>query len=425
MSTFGTAYTWPRRRLRFDARINPVKSELNRANETVVSFVSMDAVGELGGLRLDEERQLDEVYTGYTYFRDGDVVIAKITPCFENGKGALADRLTNGIGFGTTELHVARPSEELNAHFLYYISIAHDFRCLGTAEMLGAGGQKRVPEHFLKDWRPALPPVEVQGRVVAFLDERTAQIDGMIARKQALLERLAERRQAIITQAVTKGLEAAMPLKDSGIDWLGQIPAHWDVLALRRLAARVVTGRTPPAGVGDFFTDGEVPWFTPGDFTSGLVLGPSEKCLIPAAFSEGHAVRFPAHSILLVGIGATLGKVAVAPIECSSNQQINAISTLPENDSRYLAYFLHGFRTEVRMTANGNTLAILNQDKTKCLTVLRPPFAEQQAIAARLSETDSAYEHVSRKVRGSIALLVERRATLITLAVTGQIEGLH
>ncbi|MEA3539706.1 MAG: restriction endonuclease subunit S, partial [Pseudomonadota bacterium] len=200
------------------------------------------------------------------------------------------------------------------------------------------------------------PPPETQKRIAAFLDEKTAQIDGLIARKQALLARLAEKRQAIITQAVTKGLNPAAPMKDSGIDWLGQIPAHWEVMPLRRMASRVVTGRTPPATAGDFFTDGEVPWFTPGDFKGTLVLDGSEKCLAHDAFSEGHAVLYPPNSVLLVGIGATLGKVGVASMVCSSNQQINAITPLPGNDAVFLAYFLHGFRNEVRVAASGNTL---------------------------------------------------------------------
>jgi type I restriction enzyme S subunit len=178
----------------------------------------MDAVGELGGLRLEEQRTLDEVYNGYTYFRDGDVVVAKITPCFENGKGALAAGLTNGVGFGTTELHVIRPNETVDPDFLFYLSIAHDFRCYGASEMVGAGGQKRVPERFIKDWLAPLPPIDTQQRITAFLDEKTAQLDGLIEKKRALLERLAEKRRAIITQAVTRGLDPAVPMKASGVD---------------------------------------------------------------------------------------------------------------------------------------------------------------------------------------------------------------
>lgn len=242
-----------RRRLRFDAQINPVKSELNVPDDTDVSFVPMDAVGEFGGMRLDQTKPLADVYNGYSYFADGDVCIAKITPCFENGKGAIANDLVNGIGFGTTELHVLRAMPSVNIHFLFYISIADDFRNVGASEMLGAGGQKRVPERFIKDWRAPLPYLEAQERIIAFLDKKTAQIDALIAKKQVLLERLAEKRQAIITQAVTKGLDPKAELKDSGIDWLGHIPAHWELKRLRYASPQVTVGIvvTPAAYYAD------------------------------------------------------------------------------------------------------------------------------------------------------------------------------
>ncbi|NLE57272.1 MAG: restriction endonuclease subunit S, partial [Planctomycetes bacterium] len=117
----------------------------------------MEAVHEYGGLTLDQTRPLAEVATGYTYFRDGDVLAAKITPCFENGKGSIADGLVNGIGFGTTELHVLRPWAELDRRFLFYATISHPFRHLGAAEMYGAGGQKRVPDDFIRDFRQPVP----------------------------------------------------------------------------------------------------------------------------------------------------------------------------------------------------------------------------------------------------------------------------
>jgi type I restriction enzyme S subunit len=382
----------------------------------------MEAVGEFGSLNLDQVRPINEVYTGYTYFAEGDLCIAKITPCFENGKGALATNLTNGVGFGTTELHVIRTTGTLDARFLYYISIAHDFRGFGASEMLGAGGQKRVPEAFIKNWRAPLPRIETQQRIAAFLDKKTAQIDALIAKKQALLDRLAEKRQAIITQAVTKGLNPTAPMKDSGINWLGQIPAHWKLLPLRRVASQVVTGPTPPSAAGDFFTDGEVPWFTPGDFSGDILLGSTEKRLTRDAFQEGHAVLYPPDSVLLVGIGATLGKVGLATMECSSNQQINAITVLPENDPVFLAYFLHGFRAEVRISASGNTLPILNQDKTKMQIVTCPPLKEQSLIGAYLRKSDQKIDCVEIRIRESISLLGERRSAVITQAVTGKTE---
>lgn len=110
---------WDAKRLRFAARLNPSRAEIRLPGETAVSFIPMDAVGELGGLTLDNERVLDEVGSGYTYFANDDVVIAKITPCFENGKGALASGLVNGVALGTTELHVVRATAELDPKFLF------------------------------------------------------------------------------------------------------------------------------------------------------------------------------------------------------------------------------------------------------------------------------------------------------------------
>ena len=196
------------------------------------------------------------------------------------------------------------------------------------------------------------------------------------------------------------------------------------MLPLRRLARRVVTGRTPPSAAGDFFSDGEVPWYTPGDF-SGLTLLTADKALTRDAFNEGVAILYPENSVLLVGIGATLGKVAIAPQACASNQQINAILPEPDVSPAFMTYFLHGFRAEVRVMASGNTLPILNQDKTKALLITRPPLWEQENIASFLSKEDERIRVINLAVLRSITLLQERRSALITAAVTGQIEGLR
>lgn len=416
---------WKRRRLRFDVEVNPVKSEIELPPDTEVSFVPMDAVGELGGLDLSQARPLDEVYNGYTYFADGDVCVAKITPCFENGKGALAQDLTNGVAFGTTELHVLRPLEGLDARFLFYMTLAHDFRSFGEAEMLGAGGQKRVPEGFLNDWRPPLPPLDVQRQIAQFLDEKTARIDALIEKKRALLDRLAEKRQALITRAVTQGLNPDVPRKPSGIDWLGDVPVHWEVLPVRRIAINVATGRTPPSAEDDYLSNGELNWYTPGDFTAAIELRDSARKITAKALEDGVATLFPPGTVMLVGIGATLGKVAVSVESGSANQQITAIIPESNNDHYYLAYFLHGFRHEIRVMSNGNTLGILNQDGTKALPALRPPLKEQRRISAFLKEHDSLDAKVRVKVQNSLDLLEEYRSALITAAVTGQIEELR
>ena len=194
---------WTYRRLKFDVLLNPKKSSLDMKHDELVSHIPMEAVGEYGGLDLEDVRKLGDVYDGYTFFEDGDVCIAKITPCFENGKGALAEGLINGVGFGTTELHIVRASSCVDRRFLFYVTIADGFRKLGASEMHGAAGQKRVPESFIKDWMLPLPPLHTQQEIVRFLDEMTTRLDELIDKIKESQNLLEEYRSALITQAVT------------------------------------------------------------------------------------------------------------------------------------------------------------------------------------------------------------------------------
>ena len=194
---------WEYMRLRFLLDVNPSKQHISQPGDTPVSFVPMEAVGEYGGLDLSIEKPLDEIGTGYTYFADGDVVVAKITPCFENGKGALASGLTNGVAFGTTELHVLRPNADLDVRYLFYLTISRLFRKVGEAFMYGAGGQKRVPEQFISDLRLGIPPEEEQKEIASFLDQQSAHIDKLEGQVTAAIAKLKEYRAALITHAVT------------------------------------------------------------------------------------------------------------------------------------------------------------------------------------------------------------------------------
>ena len=181
-----------------------------------VSFLPMEAIGDDGSLSLEREHPIQEVETGYTYFRDGDVAFAKITPCFENGKGALMAGLLRGVGFGTTELTVARPIPSLmSSAFLHWIFRSPSFRAEGEASMYGAGGQKRVPDDFVRELLWAVPPEPERERIATFLDRETTKIDALIAEQEKLLALLAEKRQASISHAVTRGLDPNAPMKDS------------------------------------------------------------------------------------------------------------------------------------------------------------------------------------------------------------------
>jgi type I restriction enzyme S subunit len=193
------------KRLRYVAELNPSKSEIAALDrETLVSFLPMDAIGDDGKLNLEREKPIAEVETGYTFFREGDVTVAKITPCFENGKGAVMRGLTQGIGFGTTELIVARPiASQTNSDYLHSLFTSIVFRKNGEGHMYGAGGQKRVPDDFVRNFEIAFPPLAEQLVIAAFLNTETAKFDTLTVEASRAIELLQERRSALISAAVT------------------------------------------------------------------------------------------------------------------------------------------------------------------------------------------------------------------------------
>ena len=417
---------WSRRRLRFDVRTNPVKSELELSDDTEVSFVPMDAVGELGGLRLDQTRELADVYNGYTYFADGDVCIAKITPCFENGKGAIAGNLTNGVAFGTTELHVLRPSPSLDARFLFYLTIAHDFRSYGESDMLGAGGQKRVPEGFLKDWRPPLPCIEVQQRIARFLDEKTARIDALIEKKQALLARLAEKRQALITRAVTKGLNPDVPMKPSGVDWLGDIPAHWGFLRLKNLARGIVDAEHKTALESDA---GDYLIVRTANVRDGELMLEGAKYADQETYLEWTKRALPEAGDVLMTREAPAGEVCLVPANPRMllGQRMVLIKLMSEIvDAEFFVFMLSGVLKEfISVNSQGSTLPHFNMSDIGRVPVVLPTLQEQQKITLSIRKELEGGDTLRGRIDTSMGLLVELRSTMITAAVTGQLPELN
>ncbi len=196
---------WEIKRLRFVGQLNPSKGETTHLDaDSEVSFLPMETVGDDGSLNLERTRLLGEVQAGYTYFREGDVTIAKITPCFENGKGAIMRGLLGGIGFGTTELIVVRPMPSATtSDYLHWLFISTHFREHGEASMYGAGGQKRVPDDFVRNFAVGFPPIQEQAIITTFLYQQTAKLDTLTTEAQTAVTLLQERRSALISAAVT------------------------------------------------------------------------------------------------------------------------------------------------------------------------------------------------------------------------------
>ncbi len=226
---------WKLKRLKFIASINPSSKESkNSSADSLVPFLPMENLTEKGDLNFEIMKPLAELQNGFTYFEENDVIVAKITPCFENGKAALIKELNGGYGFGSTEFHVMRANRSnLDNKFLFFIIKSHSFRSMGKALMTGAAGQKRVPTSFVKEYQLVLPPPPEQQAIANYLDDKTRKIDTLIEKKQRLIALLKEQRTAIINHAVTKGINPKAKMKDSGIEWLGEIPEPWEVKKLK------------------------------------------------------------------------------------------------------------------------------------------------------------------------------------------------
>lgn len=193
---------WHTTRIKYIAELTPKKSELSSSDNRFCTFVPMEKL-KLGSLIKDEEKPISEVIGGYTYFKNGDLLLAKVTPCFENKNMVVASDLKNGIGFGSSEIYVLRTNHKVNTQFLYYRLQEDQFMELGTGAMTGAGGLKRVPSEFLNNFEFALPPLSEQIAITKYLNQYLIKNEYLMNKAQSAIQLMQERRTALISAAVT------------------------------------------------------------------------------------------------------------------------------------------------------------------------------------------------------------------------------
>lgn len=390
-----------------------------------VSFLPMGAIGEKGELDLSDVRRKEDVETGYTLFFDGDVLVAKITPCFENGKGAVAEKLLNGIGFGTTELYVLTPKPHIHSRFLYYVTASHTFRNLGEAHMTGAAGQKRIPTEYVSNFPVAVPSLSHQRKIADYLDRETAKLDALIAAKQRLLTLLAEKRRAMITQAVTRGVRGNVPMKDSGIEWLGEIPRDWKIVNLNFLA-EVKTGITKGRNLGNRETI-KVPYLRVANVQDGY-LDLKRVTSIEVLPEEVESFSLQKGDVLMNegGDADKLGRGAVwdSSIEpCLHQNHVFAVrchSVSPYWLTTFTSSDFAKAHFESRAKQSTN-LASISGTNLKELPVILPPNETQMEILQYLQSSLTRLDSLLSITESAISLLQERRTALISAAVTGQL----
>jgi type I restriction enzyme S subunit len=194
---------WVIKKVKHVSLISPSKTlDGRRRTSESVCFLPMEKIGDDGTINSGDRKVANEVFDGFTYFRKGDVVIAKITPCFENGKGAWLNELPTDYGFGTTELHVLRPTK-IHGEFLFRLLNRRDFLAQGEEFMVGSAGQKRVPTSFIANYLFACPPVEEQREICAWISDLCTRTESLIRTESDAISHLRELKQVLIASAVT------------------------------------------------------------------------------------------------------------------------------------------------------------------------------------------------------------------------------
>lgn len=306
-------------------------------------------------------------------------------------------------------------------------------RAMNLGQFSVTAAQPGISAEMIRGLRIPVPPLPEQRAIAAFLDRETGRVDRLVAKKRELIERLKEKRTALISRTVTRGLpaEAAAkaglpvnpPLKPSGLDWLGDIPAHWEALTVRRRAKRIQTGGTPATAEERYYEDGTVPWFGPSSFDDRIVVSEPVKLLNASAVKEGVARMFAVGATMVVTIGATLGKVSSLTEAGSCNQQITVIEFDQRRiHPRFATYQLKRLEPALRAIAPSATLPILDQGEVSDIALGVPPLPEQAAIAAYLDTETAKLDALVGKVEAAVERLQEYRTALITAAVTGKID---
>ncbi|MBV0893545.1 restriction endonuclease subunit S [Paracoccus sp. Z118] len=355
--------------------------------------------------------------------RVGDVIFTKDSETADDiGIAAIVSEELPGVVCGY-HLSIARPNDGVDGRF---IKAFFDSAAAKGYFAVSANGLTRVGlgQSAINNLQLAVPPLPEQQAIAAFLERETAKIDGLIEEQRRLIALLAEKRQANISYAVTRGLNPSARLKPSGVDWLGVIPEGWEVVPLKRLAA-IGNGSTPNRDNLSYWQDGHYPWLN-----SSVVNMPevtfADQFVTDIALRECHLpiVKAPAVLIGITGQGKTRGLASILSLEATINQHLAYVRP---NDVRitceFITWIFRAAYEYVRADSEaGSTKGAITCDYLANLKIPLPPKDEIAAICNHLKSISAEIDGLTEAATSAITLLQERRAALISAAVTGKID---
>lgn len=333
-------------------------------------------------------------------------------------QGALCGNVNFARGRFWASEHavVATPIQPLDTRWFGEMLAAMNLNQYSTS-----AAQPGLSVDLVRSLRTAVPPETEQGAIAAFLDRETAKIDALVAEQERLIELLKEKRQAVISHAVTKGLNPDAPMRPSGVEWLGDVPAHWVVGALGYYAG-LSTGGTPDRADEDFW-DGDISWVKTGEINYNDVLA-TEETITQEGLSASSAKVLPAGTLLmaLYGQGATRGRVALLGVAAACNQACAAITPDRRLSAGFLRWYFEAAYEHIRDAGNETTQMNLSLDYVRSLRVPVPPLSEQASIVSAIASSAAGHDALISAALSAVVLLKARRAAVISAAVTGQID---
>jgi type I restriction enzyme S subunit len=281
-------------------------------------------------------------------------------------------------------------------------------------------------QHLTKDnfggFEVSLPPLPEQQTIANYLDRKTHLVDTLIENKQKLIDLLKEQRAAIINQAVTKGLNPNVKLKDSDIEWLGEIPEHWELRKVGRSFNLIGSGTTPKSENIGYYENGTINWVITGDLNDGI-LDKTSKKITEKALDEYSTLKiYPVGTLLIAMYGATIGKISLMNFEGCVNQACCALSDSPYLSNEFSFYWFLANKQHIINMSFGGGQPNISQEVVRSLKIPTPPSSEQQAIIYHLDEQTTRIDKLMERQGRQIERLKEYRTTLISEVVTGKID---
>lgn len=321
-----------------------------------------------------------------------------------------------------SSIAVITPSTSLDSVYCYYL-FQSSYMENTIRRIKGGMGVPHLFQEDLNKFYVPVPPVPEQTAIAAFLDRETGKIDALVEEQKRLIDLLKEKRQAVISHAVTNGLNPDVPMKDSGVEWLGEVPGHWSVVRIK-WTARMESGHTPDKKVAAYWEDCNIPWVSLHD-TGYLKYNDYISSTVQYVNELGIAnssARLLPKGVVVFSRDATIGRCAITTRPMAVSQHFIAWVPSTSVTPEFLLYCLRSMTQELDRLTFGATLKTIGMPDVRGLTIGLPTIAEQIAIIEHVRDTCLGIDELVRTAENAVALLQERRAALISEVVTGKID---